>query len=89
MLFSSPDAGVLRPLDEQGTEMVVMHGGPASETERRDAEGYERNWIEDLHWATQEEFAEYLASERAAARASIVPPPGERPKRAVKGRKRN
>ena len=88
MLFSS-GATVLRPLDELGNEMVVIHSGPAPETERRDAEGYERNWIEDLRWATQDEFAEYLASERAAARASAVPPPSERPKRAVKGRKRN
>ena len=89
MLFSSSGESVLRPLDEQGNEMVVMHGGPAPETERRDVEGYERNWIEDLRWATQEEFAEYLASERAAARVSAVPPLSERPKRAVKGRKRN
>ena len=80
MLFSSTggslagDRPLLRPLDENGKEMVVVHGGPglAPDGERRDADGYERNRVEDLRWATQEEFAEYLAGETARTVAVLT-----------------
>ena len=65
---------VLRPLDENGKEMVVMHGGPGlvPDAERRDADGYERNFAEDLRWATQGEFAEYLTGETARTVAVLT-----------------
>ena len=62
------------PKDANGNDMVVMHGGPglAPDAERRDADGYERNWLVDLRWATQEEYAVYLAGERARAMAALA-----------------